>query len=121
MEILSLWLSPGVNKEMPECIDHINGELKEIYYENMNTWSHTLIEMMMINANRIVTEHMNKVSTHKIPQRIHHEPISLNLEEIITGDELIDSIIDIQAIEKQISVVTKGLDTIISKMSKAKL
>lgn len=77
-------------------IDHNNGELQEIYYENMNTWSHTLIEMMMINANRIVTEHMNKVSPYKIPQRIHPEPISLNLENMITGDELIDSIIMIQ-------------------------
>lgn len=77
-------------------IDNNNGELQEIYYENMNTWSHTLIEMMMINANRIVTEHMNKVSAYKIPQRIHPEPLSLNLENMITGDELIDSIIMIQ-------------------------
>ncbi len=77
-------------------IDTNNGKLNEIYYENMNTWSHTLIEMMMINANRIVTEHMNQVSTHKIPQRIHPEPISLQVEDHITGDELIDSIIMIQ-------------------------
>jgi exoribonuclease R len=80
-------------------IDSNSGELQEIYYENMNTWSHTLIEMMMINANRIVTEHMNKVSSYKIPQRIHPEPLSLqvgNLENMITGDELIDSIIMIQ-------------------------
>ncbi len=86
-----------------------NGTLEEIYYENMNTWSHTLIEMMMINANRIVTEHMNnhsslqlsseklnKVSAYKIPQRIHPEPLSLNIDEKITGDDMIDSIIMIQ-------------------------
>lgn len=77
-------------------IDSNNGKLNEIYYENMNSWSHTLIEMMMINANRIVTEHMNQVSMNKIPQRIHPEPISLNIEDHITGDELIDSIIMIQ-------------------------
>ncbi len=77
-------------------IDSNNGNLTEIYYENMNSWSHTLIEMMMINANRIVTEHMNQVSPNKIPQRIHPEPISLNIEDHITGDELIDSIIMIQ-------------------------
>ena len=77
-------------------IDTNNGKLTEIYYENMNSWSHTLIEMMMINANRIVTEHMNSVSVHKIPQRIHPEPISLQVEDHITGDELIDSIIMIQ-------------------------
>ena len=80
-------------------IDPNNGTLEEIYYENMNTWSHTLIEMMMINANRIVTEHMNKVSACRIPQRIHPEPLSLqvgNLENMITGDDMIDSIIMIQ-------------------------
>lgn len=77
-------------------IDPNNGELKEIYYENMNSWSHTLIEMMMINANRIVTEHMNRVSPNKIPQRIHPEPISLTVEDHITGDDMIDSIIMIQ-------------------------
>ena len=77
-------------------IDPNNGELKEIYYENMNSWSHTLIEMMMINANRIVTEHMTKVSPSRIPQRIHPEPISLTVEDHITGDDMIDSIIMIQ-------------------------
>jgi ribonuclease R len=71
------------------------GNLTEISYENMNSWSHTLIEMMMINANRIVTEHMNKYNV-KIPQRIHPEPLSLSIDDMITGDELIDSIIMIQ-------------------------
>ncbi len=72
-----------------------NGNLCEIFYENMNSWSHTLIEMMMINANRIVTEHMNNYNI-KIPQRIHPKPISLCIDDMITGDEMIDSIIMIQ-------------------------
>jgi exoribonuclease R len=72
-----------------------NGNLTGIYYENMNSWSHRLIEMMMINTNRIVTEHMNSLNI-KIPQRIHPKPIIIDAENNITGDELIDSVIMIQ-------------------------
>lgn len=69
------------------------GNLLSIYYEDMNSWSHRLIEMMMINANRIVTEHMNRLGV-VIPQRVHPKPI-MELEAI-TGDEIIDGIIIIQ-------------------------
>ncbi len=69
------------------------GNLLSIYYEDMNSWSHRLIEMMMINANRIVTEHMNGLGI-VIPQRVHPKPI-MELEAV-TGDEIIDGIIIIQ-------------------------
>ncbi len=75
------------------CVNRKNGLLEKIVYEDMNSWSHRLIEMMMINANRIVTEHINSFET-KIPQRVHPKPF----QEIepVTGDELIDGIIMIQ-------------------------
>jgi ribonuclease R len=75
------------------CVHRDNGRLEKIVYEDMNSWSHKLIEMMMINANRIVTEHMNSFET-KIPQRIHPKPFQE--VEHVTGDELIDGIIMIQ-------------------------
>ncbi len=73
-------------------VDHM-GNLLSIEYEDMNSWSHRLVEMMMINANRIVTEHMKGLNV-LIPERIHPKPI-LELTPV-TGDELIDGIIMIQ-------------------------
>lgn len=73
-------------------------ELDQIVYEDYNSWTHRFIEMMMIRANRIITEHAAKMGF-KIPQRYHDAPY-IDPEEgegmDITGDPLIDGIIMIQ-------------------------
>lgn len=73
-------------------MDH-RGILLSIYYEDMNSWSHRLVEMMMINANQLVTNHM-RIGKKPVPERIHPKPF-LEITPL-TGDELIDGIIMIQ-------------------------
>ncbi len=79
-------------------INHETMELDQIVYEDYNSWTHRFIEMMMIRANRIITEHAAKMGF-KIPQRYHDAPY-IDPEEgegmDITGDPLIDGIIMIQ-------------------------
>ncbi len=78
------------------------GKLLSIEYEE-DTWTHRLIEMLMINTNRLVTEHFKSIyadeEKNKIPQRVHKEPLG-QVSENITGDPIIDGIISIQHYKK---------------------
>ena len=82
------------------------GKLIGIEYEE-DTWSHRLIEMLMINTNRLITEHFKEYfpdetdPNNKLPQRVHKEPIGDVLENV-TGDPVIDGIIMIQRYKKAV-------------------